>query len=74
MNTIQDKFKRIEELAKSAKYERNRNAMWTDADLIMSLAKSIIREIEGKRPKKSIEELADENDLPDDWAVTHGYV
>ena len=49
MNTIQDKFKRVEELAKSAKYERNRDAMWTDADLIMSIAKSIMREIEEKR-------------------------
>jgi hypothetical protein len=50
--TIQDKFKRIEELAKSGLYERDPNAMWTDAELIMSFAKAIMRRIESERKKK----------------------
>lgn len=55
MNTIQDKFKRIEELAKSAKYERNQDAMWTEAELILSLTKSIMREIEEKRNEQRLQ-------------------
>lgn len=49
MKTIQDKFKMIEDLAKTSKYERNAESMWTDAELILSLAKSIMREVEEKR-------------------------
>ena len=46
--TIQDKFKRIED----GLYERDPNAMWTDAELIMSFAKAIMRRIENERKKK----------------------
>lgn len=49
MNKPQDKFALIADIAKSAKYERDKNAMWTDAELILSLAKSIMREVEEKR-------------------------
>lgn len=50
--TIQDKFKHIEELAKSGLYERDPNAMWTDAELILSFAKAIMRRIEDERKQK----------------------
>ena len=46
---LQERFKRIEELAKSGMYERRTDAMWTTADLIASNAKAILREINDLR-------------------------
>lgn len=51
--TIQDKFKIIKDLAESGMYERDRSAMWTDADLIASFARSILREIEEEKERES---------------------
>lgn len=47
--SLQEKFKRIEELAKSGMYERQNDAMWTTADLIVSNAKAILRQIDDLR-------------------------
>lgn len=50
--SLQEKFKRIEELAKSGIYERNIDSMWTTADLIASNAKAILRQVNDIRKQK----------------------
>lgn len=52
---LNEKFKRIEELAKSGIYERNVDAMWTTADLIESNAKAILRQVNDIRKQKKEE-------------------
>ena len=54
--SLQEKFKRIEELAKSGIYDRSMDSMWTTADLIESAAKSILRHVNDIREKKKEEE------------------
>lgn len=50
--SLQEKFKRIEELAKSGIYDRSINSMWTTADLIASNAKAILRQVNDIRKQK----------------------
>lgn len=50
--TLQDKFKRIKELAESGMYERNPDAQWTDADLILSLAKGLLRRLDEEKARR----------------------
>ena len=50
--TLQDKFKLIKDLAESGMYKRDQKAMWIAADLILSLAQSIMRRIEEEKEKK----------------------
>lgn len=50
--SLQEKFKRIEELAKSGIYDRSIDSMWTTADLIASNAKAILRQVNDIREKK----------------------
>lgn len=49
---LQDRFKRIEELAKSGIYDRSIDSMWTTADLISSHAKAILRQVNDIRKQK----------------------
>lgn len=49
---LQDRFKRIEELAKSGIYDRSIDSMWTTADLIASNAKAILRQVNDIRKQK----------------------
>ena len=53
---LQERFKRIEELAKSGMYERNIDSMWTTADLIASNAKAILRQVNDIRKQKKEDE------------------
>ena len=50
--TLQDKFTLIKDLAESGTYKRDQKAMWIAADLILSLAQSIMRRIEEEKEKK----------------------